>query len=73
MSRSFIHLRRMLFGTSCVIVFGFGATQALAAPKLSSWEGCDSNMVVWCENQCAGPGTGRCTWFGFYYCECIYN
>jgi hypothetical protein len=33
MSRSFIHLRRALFGVSCTIVFGFGATQALAEPQ----------------------------------------
>ncbi len=33
MSRSFIHLRRALFGVSCAIVFGFGATQALAEPQ----------------------------------------
>jgi hypothetical protein len=32
MSRSFIHLRRALFGLSCAIVFGFGATQAFASP-----------------------------------------
>jgi hypothetical protein len=41
MSRSFINLRRALFGTSCAIVFGFGATQALAgAPQMgvnSQW------------------------------------
>ena len=30
MSRSFTYLRRILFGTSCAIVFGFGATQASA-------------------------------------------
>jgi hypothetical protein len=30
MSRSFINLRRALFGVSCVIVFGFGATEAFA-------------------------------------------
>ena len=30
MSRSLSNLRRALFGTSCVIVFGFGATEALA-------------------------------------------
>lgn len=28
MTRSFIHLRRVLFGTSCAIVFGFGASEA---------------------------------------------
>ncbi len=30
MSRSFIHLRRVLLGASCVVVFGFGATEAFA-------------------------------------------
>jgi hypothetical protein len=35
MSRSFIYLRRALFGTSCAIVFGFGASQALASPGSS--------------------------------------
>lgn len=30
MSRSFIHPRRALFGVSCAIVLGFGATEALA-------------------------------------------
>ena len=35
MSRSFIYLRRALFGASCTIVFGFGATQAMANPDLA--------------------------------------
>ena len=30
MSRSLINLRRALLGVSCVVVFGFGATQAFA-------------------------------------------
>ncbi len=34
MSVSFAHLRRIVFGTSCAIVFGFGATQAFAEPNL---------------------------------------
>lgn len=33
MSRSFIQLRRALFGTSCIVVFGFGATQAFGGPS----------------------------------------
>ncbi len=32
MSRSFIQLRRVLCGVSCAVVFGLGATQALAMP-----------------------------------------
>jgi hypothetical protein len=32
MSRSFIQLRRVVFGASCAIVFGFGATQLAATP-----------------------------------------
>jgi hypothetical protein len=31
MSRSFIRLRRALFGVSCTVVFGFGATQAFGS------------------------------------------
>ena len=31
MSRSWIRLRRVLFGVSCAVVFGFGATHAAAA------------------------------------------
>jgi hypothetical protein len=30
MSRSFIQLRRALFGVSCAVVFGFGGTRAFA-------------------------------------------
>jgi hypothetical protein len=30
MGRSPIHLPRLLFGISCVVAFGFGATQAVA-------------------------------------------
>ncbi|HEU0076617.1 MAG TPA: hypothetical protein VFQ76_03145 [Longimicrobiaceae bacterium] len=32
MRRWSIRLRRVLFGVSCAVVFGSGATQALAAP-----------------------------------------
>jgi hypothetical protein len=61
MSRSFINLRRVLFGVSCAIVFGFGATQAFAYPGLG----------VYCPNPWGQPyysyecgsrcsGTGYC-------------
>ena len=33
MSRSFINLRRALLGASCAIVFGVGATAAVAESK----------------------------------------
>ena len=33
MSRSFITLRRVLLGTSCAIVFGFGGAELLATPR----------------------------------------
>ena len=39
MSRSIIYLRRLLFGVSCTIVFGLGATQALAAPDPEPYPG----------------------------------
>jgi len=32
MSRSLSNLRRVLFGVSCAVVFGFGATQAFGSP-----------------------------------------
>jgi hypothetical protein len=52
MSGSFIHLRRALFGTSCVIVFGFGATQAFGAPASASFYGCTANQRLLCQNYC---------------------
>ena len=44
MSRSFIYLRRALFGTSCAVVFGFGASQALATPYPSHGSGMRSDQ-----------------------------
>jgi hypothetical protein len=36
MSRTFIQLRRALFGFSCAVVFGLGATQAWGTPHVES-------------------------------------
>ncbi|HEX8276349.1 MAG TPA: hypothetical protein VF615_27155 [Longimicrobiaceae bacterium] len=62
MSRSFINLRRALFGVSCTIVFGFGATQALATPYPPMVPGCDPsslNDYVMCDDWCVrNYGTG---------------
>jgi hypothetical protein len=60
MSRSFIHLRRALFGTSCAIVFGFGATQALAGPTAVASSSCGPSE---CWEHCmrTGEGEGICT------------
>lgn len=64
MSISFVHLRRILFGTSCAIVFGFGASQALAAPvQAAKGGGCFYYQVQECNNYCSfNYGLqGRCT------------
>lgn len=47
MSRSFIHLRRALFGVSCAIVFGFGASEALAAPEPAQYGACQMTGYVY--------------------------
>ncbi len=65
MSRSFIYLRRALCGTSCAIVFGFGATQAFAEPQTGP------ARQIRCEIY-----ETRCPCNGSYYCvpwgaECL--
>jgi hypothetical protein len=72
MSRSFIHLRRALFGASCAIVFGFGATQALAAPGSVGDSECLSYQQQACSDRCALYGAkGRCSRVGSWVdCEC---
>lgn len=73
MSISFVHLRRILFGTSCAIVFGFGASQALAAPVQAALYGCTVWEAQECDAYCMGYGPhvrGRCTNFGVYDCSC---
>ena len=73
MSRSFIQLRRIVFGTSCAVVFGFGATQALASPAQAAFFGCTASQQQQCQNYCGSRGAqGYCTSFGIggYGCEC---
>ncbi len=78
MSRSLIHLRRVLFGTSCAIVFGFGSTQALASPMraASPSEGyCTEAAARLCQQRCVyqGANSGYCYKIGeLSRCECVY-
>lgn len=78
MSRSFINLRRALFGVSCAIVFGFGGTQALAAPARATMDYCSWYEREICMDYCVnlhgeGNAVGRCYRFGspHYTCECV--
>lgn len=71
---SFTQLRRIVFGTSCVVVFGFGASQALASPARAAFYGCDVWEQEQCDSFCSiyGPGVkGRCTDLGLYDCQCV--
>jgi hypothetical protein len=66
MSRSFTYLRRTLFGASCAVVFGFGATQALAAPlqarsEMCSLEGTYLDPACWSFCNQHGFDAGECT------------
>jgi hypothetical protein len=86
MSRSLSNLRRVLFGVSCAIVFGFGATEALAGPPGPGglWptnpypSGCvlsDPMANQNCSNYCGWYGAdGVCTSepgeIWYGYCEC---
>lgn len=74
MSRSFINLRRVLFGVSCAVVFGFGGTQALAAPAQAMRRACDANLDAECDRRCKLEGehnTGYCIgWGPRWECEC---
>ena len=63
MSRSFIRLRRALFGTCCAVVFGFGATQALASPASAALFTCSEEGQQACNDIC------RRTWGGPGYCN----
>lgn len=73
MSFSFVHLRRALLGTSCAIVFGFGASQALASPAQGTILGCTRWEAQACNDFCATYGEnvkGNCTNFGVLDCSC---
>ena len=75
MSRSSIRLRRVLFGVSCTVVFGFGAGQALAAPRAADSDGTclygDPGARAYCSSYCKSQGyrDGTCTRFGI--CACL--
>ncbi len=63
MSRSWIRLRRVLFGVSCAVVFGVGAADATAAgsEKLAMACSCRASpypYLVFC-SQCPS-GVARC-------------
>lgn len=77
MSISFVHLRRALFGTSCAVVFGFGASQALASPVRAAFYGCTQWQAQQCQDYCTstyGSGSkGRCTNFGMLQCQCEFG
>lgn len=65
MSRSFSHLRRAVFGLSCVVVFGFGATQALASPDQDRFGDCARTGYAYvprdgCPTDCPLSGLGFC-------------
>lgn len=74
MSISFVHLRRVLFGTSCAVVFGFGAAQALASSPSPGATTCSDGGEQACDDYCAsiwGGAVGSCTdQGGMYTCEC---
>lgn len=64
MSRSFTCLRRALFGTSCVVVFGFGATEALGSAARVEGDLCEPRGYDYPEVAC---GAGCYNWIG--YCD----
>jgi hypothetical protein len=76
MSRSLSYLRRALFGVSCAVVFGFGATQALATPAQASMRNvCNPDLEAECDRRCKLEGEaqqGYCigTWGPYWSCEC---
>lgn len=76
---SFIHLRRFVFGTSCAVVFGFGATQALGSPTPATFSTCSEEGQQQCNDICrrtwGGPGSCTGEWKGtggklMVDCEC---
>ena len=75
MSRSLSNLRRVLFGVSCAVVFGFGGMQALAAPAQPMRDGCTAALNAECDRRCKLEGeqnTGYCVGYPPYWsCECF--
>lgn len=80
MSRSFIHLRRAMFGVSCTVVFGFGATQAFATdpePVPTVRELCIAGTQEgheYCETWCWATynRSGFCHHY-WGYCDCNWS
>jgi hypothetical protein len=63
MSRSWIRLRRVLFGVSCAVVFGFGAADAATASRETQAMACSCRAspypyLVFC-SQCPS-GVAAC-------------
>ena len=74
MSRSLIHLRRVLGGVSCTIVFGFGATEAFAertnppsSGTLCEYGDVSSDMD--CQARCGSINYGWCSSSGVCRCS----
>lgn len=68
MSRSSIYLRRALFGTSCAVVFGFGASQAFATPDQQAAGGsCRPTGYKYYTGGCLDPDLTGCP--GVAYCD----
>jgi len=79
MSRSLIQLRRVLFGVSCAVVFGFGGTQAFAMgdPELPPGLACPQSSEpgipyysLYCAQGCIEQ-VGYCGADGFCHCGYI--
>lgn len=78
MRRSFIHLRRVLFGVSCAVVFGFGATEVLAMPDPepgpvacpTTVEPSEPYYTFYCAQGCVEQ-VGYCGADGFCHCGYI--
>jgi hypothetical protein len=75
MTRSFIHLRRALFGVSCAIVMGAGASEAVghpgASPRVTSCPATgDDYAYAYCNYslKCGPTGGGYCSAQG--WCKC---
>lgn len=78
MSRSFIRLRRAMFGVSCTVIFGFGATDALAVTErdrqaelycIQPMGGGTPYYTPYCDMGCSG-GVAYCDAGG--QCHCGY-
>jgi hypothetical protein len=75
MSRTFIRLRRVLFGFSCAAVFGFGATQAWGNPHADSKRAlsCPAEIKPYRHPDCT-EWCGQWGLFGYCgtdgYCHC---